>query len=208
MKRRDIFVLCGVAVFALLAFAGHVLAQLPPSKGAPKVGEKAPDFTLPDSTGKPVKISELRSGTPTVEGSSAEIAGYWELLIFYRGYWESFCNSELRSFQEYLKDFEARGVRIVAISVDPPDVTQKVREKKGYTYLFLSDSKREVIRRWDLVHPHGGIDGSDIARPAEFLIDPSGTIRWVNLTEDYRVRVSAKEVLKALDELHVAARAE
>ncbi len=109
----------------------------------------------------------------------------------------------MRSFQERLKEFEARGVRVVAISVDPPDETQKLREKRGYTYLFLSDSKREVIRQWDLVHPHGGPNGADIARPAEFLIDPSGTIRWVNLTEDYKVRIPAKEALKALDDLHV-----
>lgn len=99
-------------------------------------------------------------------------------------------------------------MQIVAISVDPPEATQKLREKKGYTYLFLSDPKAEVIRKWDLLHPHGGIGGADIARPAEFLIDPSGTIRWVNLTEDYRVRVHADEVLKVLDGLHVSARPE
>ncbi len=87
MKRRHVFAVLGVAVLAFLALTQHVLAQLPPSKGAPRVGDNAPDFTLPDSTGKPVKISELRSGVPTVEGSSAEILGYWELLIFYRGYW-------------------------------------------------------------------------------------------------------------------------
>lgn len=96
----------------------------------------------------------------------------------------------------------------MAISVDPPDVTQKLREKKGYTYLFLSDPKADVIHKWDLLHPHGGIGGADIARPAEFLIDPSATIRWVNLTEDYRVRVHAGEVLKVLDGLHVSARPE
>lgn len=48
-------------------------AQLPESRGAPKVGEAAPDFTLPDQQGKPVKLSELR-GQPV-------------LLVFYRGYW-------------------------------------------------------------------------------------------------------------------------
>ena len=99
--------------------------------------------------------------------------------------------------------FTSRGVRVVAISVDPIEVTEKLRKKNGYTFTFLSDPKAEVIRGWDLLHPHGGIDGADIARPAEFLIDPTGTVRWVNLTEDYKVRVQAPAVLKVLGELHV-----
>ena len=47
------------------------------------------------------------------------------------------------------------------------------------------------------------IGGADIARPAEFLLDASGTVRWVNLTESYKVRLTAEQVLKALDELGV-----
>ena len=89
-------------------------------------------------------------------------------------------------------------MRIVAVSVDAAEVTQKHRAKQGYTYTFLSDEKHEVIRRYDLLHEKGGPDG-DIARSAEFLIDASGTVRWVNLTEDYRVRVRPENVLKVLD---------
>ena len=89
----------------------------------------------------------------------------------------------------------------MAISVDPPEITRAHGEKMGYTFTFLSDPKAEVIRRYDLLHPGGGIGGADIARPAEFLLDPSGTVRWLNLTESYKVRVHAEEVLKALDDL-------
>jgi peroxiredoxin len=59
-------------------------AQLPASKGAPKVGEKMPDFTLPDTSGKAVRLYDLMA-TP-LEGSS-EKKGSWVLLVFYRGYW-------------------------------------------------------------------------------------------------------------------------
>ena len=41
----------------------------------------------------------------------------------------------------------------------------------------------------DLVRPWAGVDGADIARAAEFLIDSNGKIPWANLTEDYRVRI-------------------
>jgi len=107
----------------------------------------------------------------------------------------------LRSFQQSLDKFTARGVRIVAVSVDPPDVTRQHAEKQGYAYTFLSDPKAEVIRRWNLLHAGGGIGGADIARPAEFLIDSTGTVRWLNLTESYRVRPTGEQLLKVLDEL-------
>ena len=38
-------------------------------------------------------------------------------------------------------------------------------------------------------------EGSDIARPAEFLVDTSGTVRWTNFTEDFRIRAKADEML-------------
>ena len=94
-------------------------------------------------------------------------------------------------------------MKVAAVSVDPSAETEKLRQKRGYTFLFLSDTDAQVIRKWDLLHARGGPNGTDIARPAEFLIDPSGTVRWVNLTEDYRVRLKAAEALKVLDELHV-----
>ncbi len=103
--------------------------------------------------------------------------------------------------QEHLAEFEARGVRIVAVSVDPPAVTRDHCAKQGYTYTFLSDQEMEVIPRYDLVHAGGGPRQADIARPAEFLIDSSGTIRWVNLTDDYRVRARPESILQVLDEL-------
>ena len=71
----------------------------------------------------------------------------------------------------------------------------------GFTYPFLSDPKAEVIRRYDLLHPGGGPNGTDIARPGEFLIDVTGTVRWVNLTESAAVRARPEQVLKAFDGL-------
>jgi len=88
---------------------------------------------------------------------------------------------------------------MIAISVDTPAESEHLRETQGYTFPILSDAKDEVIRRWDLVHPHGGENGADIARPAEFLIDSSGRVRWVNLTEDFRVRARPQQVLDAFD---------
>lgn len=100
----------------------------------------------------------------------------------------------------------ASGVRLVAISVDPPEINREHCRKQGYTYTFLSDSKAEVIRRYDLLHAGAGPGGSDVSRPAEFLIDSTGTVRWVNLTESYVVRARPDRILKAVDDLGLAPR--
>jgi hypothetical protein len=71
-----------LAIFGLFLFMTLSYArQLPASTNAPKVGEKAPDFTLPDSQGRPVRLSSVL-GSP-----SGGAPGSWVILIFYRGYW-------------------------------------------------------------------------------------------------------------------------
>jgi hypothetical protein len=48
-----------------------------------------------------------------------------------------------------------------------------------------------------MVHNGGGEGGRDIARPAELLVDRSGVVRWVNLTDDVRVRARPEQLLAA-----------
>jgi peroxiredoxin len=89
----------------------------------------------------------------------------------------------------------------VAISVDSPSESQDLCRKAGYTFPFLSDPNTEAIRRYDLLHKGAGVNGHDIARPAEFLIDSSGVIRWINLTDDLRVRARPEQMLQAAKSL-------
>ena len=53
----------------------------PPSTGTPQVGQRVPDFTLPDSAGNPVALSQVLAGT-NAGGPPKAV-----LLVFYRGYW-------------------------------------------------------------------------------------------------------------------------
>jgi peroxiredoxin len=111
----------------------------------------------------------------------------------------------LRSFQHRLSDFDARGIRIVGISIDAPEINRRQSQKLGYSFPLLSDPKAEVIRRYDVLHPGAGPKGADIARPAEFLIDSNGMVRWVNLTENIAVRARPKQVLDAFNQIGPAA---
>jgi len=81
--------------------------------------------------------------------------------------------------------------------VDSPEQSRDLSLKAGYTFTFLSDPRAETIRRYDLVHAGAGDKGQDIARPAEFLLDSSGVVRWVNLTENYWVRPRPEQILEA-----------
>lgn len=70
------------AMIALFIFSVFVFSRwLPASKGAPQVGQRAPDFTMQDTTGKQVSLNELL--TAPVNGSPPKSV----LLVFYRGYW-------------------------------------------------------------------------------------------------------------------------
>ena len=72
----------GVLVFGLFVFNFFVVGRwLPSSQGAPHVGQKAPDFTLPDTSNKQFTLNELLSSP--INGRSPKGV----LLIFYRGYW-------------------------------------------------------------------------------------------------------------------------
>ena len=71
-----------VLVIAFFVFTVFIAARwLPPSKGAPQVGQQAPDFTLTDTTGKQVSLTELRNAP--IDGKAPKGV----LLVFYRGYW-------------------------------------------------------------------------------------------------------------------------
>ena len=78
----SVLLILSLAPIGLFLFSAFILAkQLPQSSGAPKVGQKAPEFTLADSSGKQVSLAELLS-TP-IKGKEPKGV----LLVFYRGYW-------------------------------------------------------------------------------------------------------------------------
>jgi hypothetical protein len=71
--------MAGVAIFSFFQ-----ARAIPASAGAPKVGQKAPDFTLADTSGQPVSLAQLFA---PAAGDSQIIPPKAVLLVFYRGYW-------------------------------------------------------------------------------------------------------------------------
>jgi len=72
----------GIGLFSYGLF--YVARQLPSASEAPRVGQKAPDFTLPDQNGKAMTLAELLTSAPA---GTADAKRGGALLIFYRGHW-------------------------------------------------------------------------------------------------------------------------
>jgi peroxiredoxin len=176
------------AIFANFAMSVFVHARdLPASAHAPQIGERAPDFTLPDESGAPISLAALLA--PTSGSGAAASKGVLLVFSMYAGC--RACNSEYRGIQQHLADFTAKHVRPVVISIDPPDVSRALSQEAGYTFTFLSDPSLAVIRRYDVAN-------GEEARPAEFLLDSSGIVRWRNLTNNVFVRARPEQLLDAI----------
>jgi peroxiredoxin len=173
---------------------------------APRVGERAPDFTLSDQLGREVSLaSELEHG-PVV-------------LILYRGEWCPYCNMMLRTYGLRAGDFSERGARLVAVSPQTPDNSLTMAEKHRLEFPVLSDEGGGVIGTYGLKYEVEGQSrelhvaaGNDVARfngeggwilpaPAVFVIDRQGIVRLASVNGDYTQRVEPDEALAALDSL-------
>jgi hypothetical protein len=77
----SIITVVSVFLFAITVFGFVSARKLPAASGAPQVGQKAPDFTLLDTNGKPTSLAQLLSTSAANSHPKAV------LLVFYRGYW-------------------------------------------------------------------------------------------------------------------------
>jgi peroxiredoxin len=84
--------------------------------------------------------------------------------------------------------------------VDSVENADRVVQKLGLEFPVLSDPESAVIEAYGVLHPSGGMGGVDIARPATFLIGPDGTVRWRQLTDNWRVRIRPEQVIEAIQQ--------
>jgi len=186
--------------------AARDLAAAQPDPGLP-VGEKAPDFVLPNAFGKDVRLTDLLSEGPVV-------------LTFYRGAWCPYCNLQLRGLRKTLPYIEQEGARLVAITPQKPDKSREQVEKDGYAFEILSDLDDRVMKEYrlyfevpsDLSEVYKQRLALDLAEyngegryvlpvPATFVIDRDGMIRAAYADVDYRNRVEPATIIAALQAL-------
>jgi glutaredoxin-dependent peroxiredoxin len=151
----------------------------------PKVGEKAPDFSLPDTDLKTQSLHEF-------EGSKV-------VLAFFVGAFTSVCTKEMCAFRDSMARLISFKAQVIGISVNDPFANKMFAEKNKLTFTILSDYNREVIRTYSLEDPDfAGLKGYTVAKRSIFLLDRKGIIRYAWITEDPEVEPSYKDIEDAL----------
>jgi peroxiredoxin len=107
---------------------------------------------------------------------------------------------ELQGLQLKQGEFTRRDTEVVAVVVDPVEQNAQVVRDLGLGYRIVADPSLTMIDAYGLRHDQGP-DEPPIARPATFLIDADGVVRWRDLTDNYRLRPRPEAILVAIDEI-------
>jgi peroxiredoxin len=172
-------------------------------------GDQAPNFTLPDATGRPQTLAHLLENGPVV-------------LTFYRGNWCPYCNVQLRAYQQALPKLANYGATLIAVSPQTPDSTSLTASEKELTFPVLSDVSNQVARQYGLAYgvgtevadtlrsvgidlaAHNGTDDDELPLTATFVIDTDGAIIWAEVIANFKDRPDPAAILIALAQRPVA----
>lgn len=221
MKNFRIFATLGIlsAILAAPASPARAVKPLPPAPVAAsaaevkplQTGATAPDVQLTNADGLSFPLRKLLKNQPTV-------------LIFYRGGWCVYCNTQLGQLKQIETPLQKLGYQIVAVSPDGVDKIRESLKKHDLTYLLVSDSDAAAAKAFGLAYQ---VDGATYAKmkkdygidleahsgkghhilpvPAAYVLDKQGKILYSYYNPDYKVRVDPQALLKAA-EAAVAAR--
>ena len=170
------------------------------------VGDKAPDFTLPDAKGQQVSLTTLLAEGPVV-------------LTWYRGGWCPYCNKQLSDYQASLADMKAMKAQLVAISPQTPDNSLTTLEKNNLAFAVLSDQGNQTAKQYGLAYTlpadvvaryknhfdlakYNGDNTDQLPLTATYVIDKQGVIRYAFVNEDYTKRAAIPDILAALKQLN------
>ncbi|HYH26950.1 MAG TPA: peroxiredoxin [Blastococcus sp.] len=147
------------------------------------VGDRAPEFSLPDQDKQVVSLADLR-GTPV-------------LLVFYPFAFSGLCTGELCQLRDELADYTDAGVRVLAISTDPVFSLKAFQAKEGFDFPLLSDfwPHGDVAKAYGVFNEKAGM-----AVRGTFLVDADGAIAFaeVNAPGDAREQTGWKKAVAGL----------
>jgi len=144
-----------------------------------KAGERAPEFTLPDETGKDRSLTELLSSGAII-------------LYFYPADFTPGCTRQACVMRDLDTDIQRAGLRVVGISPQSPESHAKFRDKYKLPFVLLSDQHKAVIKMYGVNGPLGiGV------RRASYLIDGGRRVRDAVLA-DFKIGRHADFVRKAI----------
>lgn len=179
-----------IALVAMLAIAPavHAEEEEAPKLDTLKVGDKAPDFDLPDADkapeGAPKKLSDFK-GKKNV------------LLAFYPKAKTSGCTKQLCGYRDAADEFKGVDAEIIAISIDEQDYSNEFKEEQKMPFFVLGDTDGSVISSYGI--PTKEYNGNNYAQRSVMIVDKEGVIRFVEMK--YNIGKHQEVVLKELAKL-------
>jgi peroxiredoxin len=127
-----------------------------------KVGEKAPDFSLPNHKGEEVSLSDFR--------------GRKVMLAFYPSDFSPVCSDQLSIYQEVKPDLDEAGLEVVGVSIDHSWAHRAFRKELNLDFTLLADfhPKGQVAELYGAYLPDYGTSNRSLV-----LVDPEGVVSWV-----------------------------
>jgi peroxiredoxin len=154
-----------------------------------KIGDKAPEFTLLDSTKK--------------ERSLKEFSGKKLLIAFFPGVFTGVCTKEMCNFRDSLSNFENAKLQVVGISVDPHYALKGFADANKLNFPLMSDYTRKVSEQYcGVYNDFAGMPGFSASKRAVFILDAQGVVRYAWVSDAPGVEPPYAEVNKAAQAIH------
>ena len=126
-----------------------------------KVGDQAPDFTLPDTEGRAVTLTKLLEAGPVI-------------LAFYPKAFTPGCTQQNQNFRDHAAEVQKKGAQVVGISTDSVATQKKFKAQYRLPYELLSDEGGKVAAQYS-----GRIPVLGLANRANFVIGQDGRITGI-----------------------------
>jgi len=189
MSTSAIFVIAAVLIVAALGYWRFRFTGRP----IPSVlrhGQPLPDFHAVDENGDPVRSTQLH-------GAAA-------VILFVRGNWCPFCSSQVENLTVHYKDIIDLGARLILVSPKPLETTKRVAKFFEVEFDFWLDDELTVTKQLGLLlesgvpKDHRKEYGDDTVWPTALVVDPSGIIRYTELSKFIADRPNPKTLLREL----------
>jgi thioredoxin-dependent peroxiredoxin len=144
-----------------------------------KVGDPAPDFSLPAADGHVVRLSEFRGRSEVV-------------LFFYPKDDSPVCTAEACSFRDSYDDLRQSGAEVIGVSADSSQSHRRFTERHRLPFLLLSDPDGTLRALYQVPKTFGLIPGR-----STYVIDKDGVIRTIFSSQFFPAK-HAREAIAAL----------
>jgi peroxiredoxin len=151
----------------------------------PNIGEKVPEFSLPDQHGNVRSLNQLL-------GKNGALIYFFSSASFCPN-----CKLELVEYQKKINEFKAKGLSVIGISFDPVDVVKSFSHENNITFPLLSDARSKVIRKYGIVLQGIPLDNRwyGVPHPGIYIIDKNLVVLEKHFEKSPDERATVENVL-------------